>query len=107
MNEGKEITMLYDEIINIVTLAGEMILQAHEEELTIYDKAGISNFVTKHDKDVQSYLIRNLRIILPEANSWRKKMEFNKNWVKDIVLLLIRIDGTTNFIFDYSIAVFR
>ena len=37
MNEGKEITMLYDEIINIVTLAGEMILQAHEEELTIYD----------------------------------------------------------------------
>ena len=68
MNEGKEITMLYDEIINIVTLAGEMILQAHEEELTIYDKAGISNFVTKHDKDVQSYLIRNLRIILPEAN---------------------------------------
>ena len=35
MNEGKEITMLYDEIINIVTLAGEMILQAHEEELMI------------------------------------------------------------------------
>ena len=102
MNEGKEITMLYDEIINIVTLAGEMILQAHEEELTIYDKAGISNFVTKHDKDVQSYLIRNLRIIRPEANFLAEEDGIQQELGEGYCFIIDPIDGTTNFIFDYK-----
>ena len=31
-------------------------------------KRGIANFVTKYDKDVQSFLIRNFRQLLLEAN---------------------------------------
>ena len=50
--------MLYDEIIKIVTLAGELMLQAQDEELTVFDKEGTANFVTKHDKEIQFYLIR-------------------------------------------------
>ena len=33
--------MLYDEIMKIVTLAGELMLQAQDEELTVFDKAFI------------------------------------------------------------------
>ena len=36
--------MLYDEIIKIVTLAGELMLQAQDEELTVFDKEGTANF---------------------------------------------------------------
>ena len=53
--------MLYDEIMKIVTLAGELMLQAQDEELTVFDKEGTANFVTKHDKEIQFYLIQNLR----------------------------------------------
>ena len=59
--------MLYDEIIKIVTLAGELMLQAQDEELTVFDKEGTANFVTKHDKEIQFYLIQNLRQLIPEA----------------------------------------
>ena len=44
--------MLYDEIMKIVTLAGELMLQAQDEELTVFDKEGTANFVTKHDKEI-------------------------------------------------------
>ena len=42
--------MLYDEIMKIVTLAGELMLQAQDEELTVFDKEGTANFVTKHER---------------------------------------------------------
>ena len=56
--------MLYDEIMKIVTLAGELMLQAQDEELTVFDKEGTANFVTKHDKEIQFYLIQNLRQLI-------------------------------------------
>ena len=59
--------MLYDEIMKIVTLAGELMLQAQDEELTVFDKEGTANFVTKQDKEIQFYLIQNLRQLIPEA----------------------------------------
>ena len=59
---------MYEQLIEIVKQAGAMIREAHEAEIPVYDKEGIANFVTKYDKDVQSFLIRNFRQILPEAN---------------------------------------
>ena len=69
MNKQERTTtnMLYDEIMKIVTLAGELMLQAQDEELTVFDKEGTANFVTKHDKEIQFYLIQNLRQLIPEA----------------------------------------
>ena len=66
MNKQERTTtnMLYDEIMKIVTLAGELMLQAQDEELTVFDKEGTANFVTKHDKEIQFYLIQNLRCLL-------------------------------------------
>ena len=48
MNKQERTTtnMLYDEIMKIVTLAGELMLQAQDEELTVFDKEGTANFVT-------------------------------------------------------------
>ena len=40
--------MLYDEIIKIVTLAGELMLQAQDEELTVFDKEGTDNISKNH-----------------------------------------------------------
>ena len=54
--------MLYDEIMKIVTLAGELMLQAQDEELTVFDKEGTANFVTKHDKEIQFYLSRSDKV---------------------------------------------
>ena len=47
MNKQERTTtnMLYDEIMKIVTLAGELMLQAQDEELTVFDKEGTANFV--------------------------------------------------------------
>ena len=59
---------MYEQLIEIVKQAGAMIREAHEAEIPVYDKEGIANFVTKYDKDVQSFLIRNFRQLLPEAN---------------------------------------
>ena len=66
MNKQERTTtnMLYDEIMKIVTLAGELMLQAQDEELTVFDKEGTANFVTKHDKEIQFYLIQNLRQLI-------------------------------------------
>ena len=56
---------MYEQLIEIVKQAGAMIREAHEAEIPVYDKEGIANFVTKYDKDVQSFLIRNFRQLLP------------------------------------------
>ena len=48
---------MYEQLIEIVKQAGAMIREAHEAEIPVYDKEGIANFVTKYDKDVQSFLI--------------------------------------------------
>lgn len=69
--------MLYDEIIKIVTLAGKLMLQAQDEELTVFDKEGTANFVTKHDKEIQFYLIQNLRQLIPEATFLAESCEYN------------------------------
>ena len=81
---------MYEQLIEIVKQAGAMIREAHEAEIPVYDKEGIANFVTKYDKDVQSFLIRNFRQLLPEANSLRRKTGSVRNLATVIVSLSIR-----------------
>lgn len=93
--------MIYEEIIGVVKKAGEMIFHAHEEEITVFDKEGTSNFVTKHDKDIQSFLISHLRQILPEANFLAEEDGIQQELGDGYCFIIDPIDGTTNFIFDY------
>lgn len=94
--------MLYDEIIKIVTLAGELMLQAQDEELTVFDKEGTANFVTKHDKEIQFYLIQNLRQLIPEATFLAEEDGMQEELGDGYCFIIDPIDGTTNFIFDYK-----
>ena len=72
--------MLYDEIMKIVTLAGELMLQAQDEELTVFDKEGTANFVTKHDKEIQFYLIQKRHFL-------QRKTGCSRNLEMDIASL--------------------
>lgn len=92
--------MIYEEIIELVREAGEFILHAHEGEIMVYDKEGYSNFVTKYDKDVQSFLITNLRNVLPEANFLAEEDGIQQELGDGYCFIIDPIDGTTNFIFD-------
>ena len=94
--------MLYDEIMKIVTLAGELMLQAQDEELTVFDKEGTANFVTKHDKEIQFYLIQNLRQLIPEATFLAEEDGMQQELGDGYCFIIDPIDGTTNFIFDYK-----
>ena len=79
--------MLYDEIMKIVTLAGELMLQAQDEELTVFDKEGTANFVTKHDKEIQFYLIQNLRHSYRKRHFLQRKTGCSRNLEMAIVSL--------------------
>ena len=93
---------MYEQLIEIVKQAGAMIREAHEAEIPVYDKEGIANFVTKYDKDVQSFLIRNFRQILPEANFLAEEDGIRQELGDGYCFIIDPIDGTTNFIFDYK-----
>ena len=93
---------MYEQLIEIVKQAGAMIREAHEAEIPVYDKEGIANFVTKYDKDVQSFLIRNFRQLLPEANFLAEEDGIRQELGDGYCFIIDPIDGTTNFIFDYK-----
>ena len=93
---------MYEQLIEIVKQAGAMIREAHEAEIPVYDKEGIANFVTKYDKDVQSFLIRNFRQILPESNFLAEEDGIRQELGDGYCFIIDPIDGTTNFIFDYK-----
>ena len=87
--------MLYDEIMKIVTLAGELMLQAQDEELTVFDKEGTANFVTKHDKEIQFYLIQNLRQLIPEATFLAEEDGMQQELGDGYCFIIDPIDGST------------
>lgn len=93
--------MIYDAIIEVVKEAGEMIRSAHEKEIAVFEKQGDANFVTRCDKDVQSFLITNLRRVLPEAHFLAEEDGIQQELGEGYCFIIDPIDGTTNFIFDY------
>ncbi len=98
MNEEEQ--TFYQSIEKIVRDAGELILHAHDGEITVFDKAGETDFVTQYDKKVQSYLIRNLRNLVPEAHFLAEEDGIQQELGDGDCFIIDPIDGTTNFIFD-------
>ncbi len=93
----------YDKIIEIVKSAGKSIQNVRLDSNDIYDKEGYSNFVTKHDKEVQAYIINRLtKEVLPEAHFMAEEDEEKTELAEEYTFILDPIDGTTNFIFDYK-----
>lgn len=93
--------MNYDEIIDVVGMAGNIIRTAHEKEMVVFNKKGDVNFVTKYDKEIQSFLIENLRKIIPDVNFIAEEDGIQQDLGEGYCFIIDPIDGTTNFISDY------
>lgn len=93
--------MNYEEIIEVIKEAGQIILHAHEQEMVVFDKQGDANFVTRYDKEVQAYLIEHLRKLVPGANFLAEEDGIQQDLGDEYCFIIDPIDGTTNFISDY------
>ena len=93
---------LYSKIVDITKSAGGIILKAHIDNDSVYDKEGYSNFVTKYDKEVQNHLISHFKDILPEASYLAEEDNVTSSLGNGYCFIIDPIDGTTNFIFDYK-----
>ena len=92
---------MYDEITEVVRQAGEMIRNAHDQADAVFQKEGEANFVTKYDKQVQSFLIEHFRKIIPGVHFLAEEDGIQQELGEDYCFIIDPIDGTTNFIFDY------
>ena len=91
---------LYSDIVGVIKDAGKIMLNAHMDADSIYEKEGLANFVTKYDKEVQNHLISNFKTLLPEANYLAEEDDITTNLHEGYCFIIDPIDGTTNFIFD-------
>lgn len=99
--EIEKIMVDYSKILSIMRQAGNIICSAHLTELLVYDKEGFSNFVTKYDKKVQSFLISKFKELIPEANYLAEEDGVQQSLGDAYCFIIDPIDGTTNFIFNY------
>lgn len=93
--------MNYDDIVDIVGKAGSIIRVAHESEIVVFNKPGDANFVTRCDKEVQSFLINNLRRLVPGVHFLAEEDGIQQEINEGYCFIIDPIDGTTNFISDY------
>lgn len=94
----------FKRIEEIVRQAGNMILTAHVTDESIHQKEGLANFVTNFDIEIQRFLIRELKAILPEASFFGEEdtEESCRDQLEGYCFFIDPIDGTTNFMFDYN-----
>jgi myo-inositol-1(or 4)-monophosphatase len=94
---------MLDNIISIITSAGDIILEAQHIQDHVESKQGQANFVTKYDVEVQDFLYRKLSEVLPEASFMGEEdVAKNQQINTGYCFIIDPIDGTTNFIFDYK-----
>lgn len=91
-------------VIGILIEAGKLINATKQKHFSLTQK-GKGDFVTSIDKEVERFLVKHLKEILPQAGFIAEENEYEKagnaNWIID------PIDGTGNFLsgLDYSISV--
>lgn len=101
-----ESTNLFSEICNIVKKAGQIIRPLSSSTVTdIQAKTGSANFVTKYDSMVQSFLIRELSSLVPEASFIGEEDGYSAQTVSNgLTFIIDPIDGTTNFICNFMLS---
>ena len=93
---------MYEQIEEVIRVAGQMILDAHLEKNNIHQKTSPANFVTDYDVRIQTYLIEKLSGLVPGCGFFgEEETEGNKRTVEGYTFFIDSIDGTTNFMFDY------
>ena len=89
-------------IIDIVYRAGDMIRDAHDIQRDTREKTGAADLVTKYDVAVQEFLRRELLAICPEADFFGEEGQ-HEALTKDWTFIVDPIDGTTNFVREYTL----
>ena len=90
---------LLEEIKNIVSECGKIIVDADKDSLEIELKEGNNNIVTKYDKLVQNILKEKLINLIPGSIFIGEESDdYINNFVADKYTFIVDpIDGTTNF----------
>jgi myo-inositol-1(or 4)-monophosphatase len=96
---------LFQQLMALMRQGGQMMLRAHENgtENGVTVKPGTANFVTVHDVAIQTFLIREIRSLIPDAYFIAEEQDNDYSIFDDeYVFVIDPIDGTTNFIHDFS-----
>ncbi|MCD7871918.1 MAG: inositol monophosphatase [Clostridiales bacterium] len=88
---------MIDKIKAIVEQAGEIYKNANTN-LEIESKGSEVNLVTKYDKEIQDFLFRELKKIIPQCSFLGEEGDGNKELADGYCFIIDPIDGTTNFI---------
>lgn len=98
---------LKHQIMNIAREAGSIMLGARDIEKTQSEKAGDFNLVTEYDVAVQTFLIKELKELLPEASFIGEEagLDSQKPLEEGYTFVIDPIDGTSNFIHGMMISV--
>lgn len=93
----------YRRIEETVRRAGNRLLAAQVTDESIHQKEGLANFVTSFDVEIQEFLIRELKAILPEASFFGEEdtAGSSHDHSDGYCFFIDPIDGTTNFMFGY------
>lgn len=96
-------TIDFSKIEEIVRRAGGMLLTAQVTEESIHQKEGLANFVTNFDIEIQKFLIRELKAVLPQAAFFGEEDTegSSHDHLDGYCFFIDPIDGTTNFMFGY------
>ena len=92
-------------LLPIIKDAAKIMLSAHdvESENGVACKVGDANFVTVYDKATQDFLIEKITEAIPEARFVAEEQENDYSILgSDCVFIIDPIDGTTNFIHEFS-----
>ena len=95
-------TILQEQLFPLIRKAGAMMLQAHNVDNDVTEKAGTANFVTVHDVRIQEFLMNGIKERFPDACFIAEEKENDPSVLAGAHCFIIDpIDGTTNFIHDF------
>lgn len=84
-------------IVDIVYKAGE-IYKGAGSDLSVSLKTSNVDLVTKYDKEIQTFLYNELKMIVPDAALLGEEGDGNKVLTDGYCFIIDPIDGTTNFV---------
>jgi myo-inositol-1(or 4)-monophosphatase len=100
MVDKRGFTVDIDRVISIVQSCKDIVINNKNSDLSVVEK-GNSDFVTRLDFEVQTYLRKKLMDIIPSCDFVSEEQSFN-NYKSNERWILDPIDGTTNLVHDYQ-----
>lgn len=86
-----------EQMIEVAKGAGELIL--HREDIRVKQKSDIANLVTSMDVKAQDYILKRLKVLMPNAKIIAEESDHNE-FDQGYVWVVDPIDGTTNYAYD-------